>query len=87
LYPFPKRIGSTINDKSYLLFVSQHYRRFVPALSFNGQGLFALTLTDRQGQISMPPIPFLHGKANAFMFMKILTIHCSLWLGAEHPYG
>jgi hypothetical protein len=83
-YPFPKRIYSTINDKSYLLFVSQHDRRFVPALSFNGQGLFALTLTDRQGQISMPPIPFLHGKANAFMFMKILTF---LMYGPVHNAG
>ena len=83
-YPFPKRISSTINDKSYLLFVSQHDRRFVPALSFNGQALFALTLTDRQGQISMPPIPFLHGKANAFMFMKILTF---LMYGPIHNTG
>jgi hypothetical protein len=83
-YPFPKRIYSTINDKSYLLFVSQHDRRFVPALSFNGQGFFALTLTDRQGQITMPPIPFLHGKANAFMFMKILTF---LMYGPVHNAG
>ena len=83
-YPFPKRIGTTINDKSYLLFVSQHDRRFVPALSFNGQGFFALTLTDRQGQISMPPTPFLSGRANAFMFMKILTF---LMYGPVHNTG
>jgi protein kinase-like protein len=83
-YPFPKRITTTINDKSYLLFISQHDRRFVPALSFNGLGLFALTLTDRQGQISTPPMPFLHGKANAFMFMKILTF---LMYGPVHNAG
>ena len=83
-FPFPKRISSTINDKSYLLFISQHDRRFVPALSFNGQGSFALTLTDRQGQISMPPIPFLHGRANAFIFMKILTF---LMYGPIHNTG
>jgi hypothetical protein len=82
--PFPKRIFTTINDKSYVLFVTQHDRRFVPALSFNGQGMFALTLTDRQGQISMPPMPFLHGKGNAFMFMKILTC---LMYGPVHNAG
>jgi hypothetical protein len=82
--PFPKRIYSTINDKSYLLFVCQHDRRFVPALSFKGDGMFALTLTDRQGQISMPPISFLRGRANAFVFMKILTF---LMFGPVHNAG
>jgi hypothetical protein len=82
--PFPKRIYSTINDKSYLMFISQHDRRFVPALSFDGQGMFALTITDRQGQISMPPISLLHGKGNALILMKILAY---LMFGPLHNTG
>jgi hypothetical protein len=83
-YPLPKRITSTINDKTYLLFICQHDRRFVPALSFNGQAEFSLTLTDRQGQLCSPFISFLHGKANAFLFMKILAF---LMYGHLHNTG
>jgi hypothetical protein len=75
---FPKRMYSTINDKSYLLFLSQHDRRFAPALCFDGMGMFSLTITDRQGQITMPPMSLLQGKGNAFTLMKIL---CFLMYG------
>jgi hypothetical protein len=83
-YPLPKRIISTVNDKSYLLFICQQDRRFVPALSFNGQAQFALTLTDRQGQLSTPFVSFIHGKGNALLFMKILSF---LMYGPLHNTG
>lgn len=83
-YPLPKRILSTVNDKTYLLFISQPDRRYVPAISFNGQAEFALTLTDRQGQLITPFVSFLHGKANVFLFMKILTF---LMYGPLHNTG
>ena len=83
-FPLPKRIVSTVIDKTYLLFISQHDRRFVPALSFNGQAEFSLTLTDRQGQLKTPFISFLHGKANAFLFMRVLMF---LMYGPLHNTG
>jgi hypothetical protein len=81
---FPKRMYSTINDKSYLLFLSQHDRRFAPALCFDGMGMFSLTITDRQGQITMPPMSLLRGKGNALILMKIL---CFLMYGDLHFTG
>jgi hypothetical protein len=43
---FPQQMFDTLNEKSYILFVTQDNHRFVPALSFNGSGNFSLTITD-----------------------------------------
>jgi hypothetical protein len=72
--PFPKRILETVNEKSYILFLTQDNRHFVPALSFGGSGSFSLTITDRQGQIRLAPMAlFAPGKDVALMMLKILV--------------
>jgi hypothetical protein len=48
---FPDRIVDTVTSKSFLMFACQHDRRFVPALTFIGDGRFRFTLTDREGQL------------------------------------
>jgi hypothetical protein len=64
----------TINEKSYLLFLTQDNRRFVPALKFDGSGNFAFTITDRQGQIQMGVISiFASGRSCALLVLRILT--------------
>jgi Fungal protein kinase len=83
-FPLPKRITSSINDKSYVIFSSQHDRRFVPALTFNGHAEFSVTFTDRQGQLSTPFISFLQGRGNVLYFMKILAF---LMYGPLHHTG
>jgi hypothetical protein len=71
---FPQRMPDSINEKSYLLFLTQDNRQFVPALKFDGSGNFALTITDRQGQIQMGAISiFASGKACALMVLRILA--------------
>lgn len=71
---FPRRMFTTIDEKSYLLFLTQDNRRFVPALKFDGSGNFSLTITDRQGQIRMGVISIhASGTACALMFLRILT--------------
>jgi hypothetical protein len=71
---FPQRMFDTINEKSYLLFLTQDNRRFVPALKFDGSGNFAFTITDRQGQIQMGVISiFASGRSCALLVLRILT--------------
>src|SRR6266446_8707524 len=75
----------TVNEKSYLLFLTQDNRRFVPALKFDGSGNFAFTITDRQGQIQMGVISiFASGKACALMVLKILA---ALMYGSPSDVG
>jgi hypothetical protein len=71
---FPQRMFDTLNEKSYILFVTQDNRRFVPALSFDGSGNFSLTITDRQGQIRTGVMSLLaSGKEFALALMRILV--------------
>jgi hypothetical protein len=46
---FPQRMFETINEKLYLLFLTQDNHHFIPALKFDGSGNFSLTVTDCQG--------------------------------------
>jgi hypothetical protein len=71
---FPPRMTDTVNDKSFVLFLTQDNRRFVPALKFDGSGNFSLTITDRQGQIRMPALSlFMSGKDCALLLLRILA--------------
>ena len=72
--PLPKRLLDTVDRKSYLLFLTQDNRHFVPALTFGGDGYFSLTLTDCQGQIRMSPVTlFAPGKDVTLMVLRILA--------------
>jgi hypothetical protein len=72
--PLPKRIPETVNQKSYLIFLSQDNRRFIPVISFSGSGGFSLTVTDRQGQIHLAPLAiFAPGKDVALVLLKIIA--------------
>jgi Fungal protein kinase len=71
---FPTRMTDTVNEKSYLLFLTQDNRRFVPALKFDGNNNFSLTVTDRQGQIRMPAMSLsVSGKDCALILLRILA--------------
>lgn len=71
---YPSRFSDTINAKSYLQFILQFDRRFVPALSFNGSGGYSLTLTDREGQIRYSGSSLVNkGSEPALIFLKILA--------------
>jgi hypothetical protein len=63
------RITDTINTKSYILFTTQHNRRFVLALSFTGRKTFRLTVTDREGQIRMSELSLSGKRHNTYFFM------------------
>ena len=72
---FPTRMTDTVNEKSYLLFLTQDNRRFVPALRFDGGDNFSLTVTDRQGQIRMPAMSLsVSGKNCALVLLRILAV-------------
>jgi Fungal protein kinase len=81
---FPKCMISSISNKSYVMFMKQHDRRFVPALCFDGKGMFSVVITDRHGQITMSPMSLLRGRANAIILMKIL---CFLMYGSVEHTG
>lgn len=73
-HPIPRRMFDTVNQKSYLMFLCQCNRRFVPALSFDGDGYFSLTVTDRQGQVRMGVISITAaGKRSALCLLKVLA--------------
>jgi hypothetical protein len=71
---FPQWMFDTLNEKSYILFVTQDNHRFVPALSFDSSRNFSLTTTDRQGQIHMGVMSLLaSGKEFVLVLMRILV--------------
>jgi Fungal protein kinase len=73
---FPQRMFEMINEKSYLLFLTQNNHHFVPALKFDGSGNFSLIVTNHQGQIQMGLrviLIFASGKACALMLLRILA--------------
>jgi Fungal protein kinase len=82
---YPRRMYETVNQKSYLLFLTQCICRFVPALSFDGEGNFSLTVTDRQGQARMALMSLTaSGTESAFLILKILAC---LMYGPEEDVG
>jgi hypothetical protein len=81
----PRRMFQTVNQKSYLMFLSQCVRRFIPALSFDGEGNFTLTITDRQGQVRMALMSLTaSGTESALLILKILAC---LMYGPEEDVG
>src|ERR1700678_2962465 len=66
------RIIDTINAKSYILFATQHNRRFVIALALTRHNAFWLTISDREGQIRHNKTK-LHGKRPSVLFITILA--------------
>jgi hypothetical protein len=81
--PRPQRMLDTVDGKSYIIFTSQHDRRFVPALCFIGNGTWSLTVTDRHGQLFSGEIS-LRGTAYVGLFLRILL---SLMFGKEAHLG
>ena len=82
---FPTRMTDTVNEKSYILFLTQDNRRFVPALRFDGGDNFSLTITDRQGQIRMPAMSLsVSGKDCALILLRILA---ALMYGSPSDVG
>jgi hypothetical protein len=74
-----------VNQKSYLMFISQCNHHFVPALSFDGHGNFSITVTDRQGQAHINIMSILAaGKESALLILKILAC---LMYGTEGNVG
>jgi hypothetical protein len=73
-HPLPRQILETVNEKSYLMFLTQDKRCFMVALSFDSSGCFSVTLTDHQGQLRMALISiFTPGRDVALLFLKVLT--------------
>jgi hypothetical protein len=73
-HPFLRQTLEMVNEKSYLMFLTQDERRFMVALSFDGSGCFSVTLTDRQGQLRMALMSiFTPGRDVALLFLKVLT--------------
>jgi len=66
------RIIDTINAKSFIMFATQHNRRFVVALSLNSPKAFRLTISDREGQIRLNETT-LSGKRDSTLFLTILA--------------
>jgi hypothetical protein len=66
------RIIDTINAKSFIMFATQHNRRFVVALSLTGNQAFRLTVSDREGQIRHSET-ILHGKRPSIVFLTIIA--------------
>jgi Fungal protein kinase len=77
------RITDTINAKSYVLFATQHNRRFVVAMSFTGNGKFRLTVTDREGQVRLGETS-LSGKRHNIAFFTIIAF---LMFGNDSDIG
>jgi Fungal protein kinase len=67
------RIIDTINAKSFVIFTTQHNRRFVIALSLNGGEAFRLTVSDREGQIRLNET-ILDGKRPSCLFFTIIAV-------------
>jgi hypothetical protein len=66
------RIKDTINAKSFIMFATQHNRRFVVALSITGNLAFRLTISDREGQIRHNET-LLDGKRPSILFLTIIA--------------
>jgi protein kinase-like protein len=66
------RIIDTINAKSFIMFATQHNRRFVIALSLTGNQTFRLTVTDHEGQIRHNETA-LDGKRPTILFFTIIS--------------
>jgi Fungal protein kinase len=79
----PQRMLETVDGKSYIMFTAQRDRRFVPALCFNGNNDWSLTITDHQGQIFSGMIS-LRGLPYVGRFLQILI---SLMFGEERVLG
>jgi hypothetical protein len=78
-----RRMLDTVDGKSYIIFTSQHDRRFVPALCFSGNGAWSLTITDRHGQLFSGEISF-KGTEYVGLFLRILL---ALMFGKEAHLG
>jgi len=74
----------TVNQKAYLMFISQCDCCFVPALSFDGSGNFLITITDcqRQARLNIMSI-FALGKESALLILKVAC----LMFGTEGDVG
>ena len=79
----PQRMLDTVDGKSYILFTSQHDRRFVPVLSFDGSNNWSLTITGRQGQL-FSGMMSLRGARYVGHFLRVLI---SLVFGKEKLLG
>jgi hypothetical protein len=79
----PQRMLDTVDGKSYIMFTTQHDRRFVPALCFSGSNDWSLTITDRQGQL-FSGMMSLRGVTYVGRFLRILI---SLMFGDEKLLG
>lgn len=67
-------MGPTIDAKSYVMSTYQFDRRFVLALSFLGSSKYALTLTDREGQIHFRGTALTDkNRDNVSVFLTILS--------------
>jgi hypothetical protein len=81
----PEEAYNSINAKSYLMFLYQSNRRFVPALSITGSGMFSFTLTDCEGQIRLSEMDLLSGgRENCVVFLTILAF---LMFGSHSDIG
>jgi hypothetical protein len=81
--PTPRRMLDTVDGKSYVLFTTQHDRRFVPAICFDGRGKWSLTVTDRQGQLRSGMLS-LRGDDYVKLFLRVFI---TLMFGQEMHLG
>lgn len=80
---FPQRMLDTIDGKSYIVFTTQHDRRFVSALCFDGKDGWSLTITDRQGQLITGTMS-LRGQDSVELFLRVII---ALMFGQEMHLG
>jgi hypothetical protein len=69
---FHSEMKRTINNKTYLMFCTQHHRRFVPFLAICSHKISFL-VTDREGQAISEIYYHQSGEHNALMLIRILV--------------
>jgi hypothetical protein len=69
---FHSEMKRTINNKTYLMFCTQHHRRFVPFLAVCSHKISFL-VTDREGQAISEIYHYQEGEHNALMLIRILV--------------
>jgi hypothetical protein len=79
----PQRMLDTVDGKSYVMFTSQHDRRFVPALCFDGTDHWSFTITDRQGQLTSGSLSFSK-REDVTLFLRVII---ALMFGQDMHLG
>lgn len=82
---FHRDLKNTIDAKTYILFLTQHDRNFVPTISFFGS-YFILSITDRQSQ-QFSKLLLLHDENHSDDIMLFVRVLLGLMFSPDHVLG